>query len=680
MPFPNPLYISSTPLQWYFVDKGTAEAMAGGIVTFYEQDSQTTLKPIYQLDDSSPTGFSVLNNPIQLTAVGTFADNNGNDIIPYFYPFNLITGLPELYYVTVYNSAGVLQFTREDWPPNMAEASSIIIENEVLNFVANGQFLLHNNKPTTATIVTNESDTVSYIAPGGWTFEKESTSTSTDVVSFVRELTASSNPLVDANPRYYISIATNGTDANYSRKDLCLTFPDVNKFADNTLTFSWQGYASTGGTPTVEIILRQYFGTGSSTAPANGNIVETVIGTQIISSTNSIYNISIPFPPNTNDSVGPTIDNDYLQICLRLPNSAQTVLFTDFVLTPSVTEVTAFPQTPNDIFIEQSTIGYLPTPAYDGSDLYLPLVLTPQGTIADHSVVGQIIGKTQTTAVNNELLMNGATFVASAYSTIGIPYQRLMNYLLLNSSAISITQAGLTATLPANSVPMYGTGPNFVTLFNKAGAPTSFFVQLNTVAAGTAADVDTGWTFTATVANTTYTVSAVTVPTAGQYWTFTDGSLGLVYNVWYSIAGVGTAPIAPTGANIQVNLTGTPTIATTIAATLAAVNQYQFMILNTAGYFWRALDTTATIDLDAATRTIPGITFDTTKSTGANLASFENQAFLNHIHNIPTGDTGSGSNFNATLANSGTGATSTSPTGGDETRPVNLAINYFIKY
>ncbi len=693
----NPAYISSTPLQWYFVDKDLGTPLVGGIVTFYSQTNPTVLKPVYQLDNSSPTGFSVLNDPITLTAVGTFADDNGNDIIPYFYPFDA-DGNVELYYITVYSSGGVLQFTRMDWPPNMSEQSGQEVTNEIINYVANGQFLLHSDHQTTATVVTDETDTVAYIAQGGWTFEKESTSTSTDTVTFFRELTASNNPLIDANPRYYIQVATNGNDANYTRKDICLKFPDVNKFADNTLIFSWQGLATAGGSPTVEILLRQYFGTGSSTAASNGNIITTVIGTQIISVANSVYNIAITFPPNTADTVSPTVDNDYLQICLRLPNSAQTVQFTDFVLTPSVTTVTAFPQTPNADFIRDSTIGYLPTPNPSGYDLYLPLILTPQGTSPDYSVVGTIIGKTQApqNITGNELPMDGASYVASAYSTLGIPYQRLMNYLLLNSPAVSIAQGGLTATLDPGQVPMYGTGTNFVTLFNKSGAATSFFVQLNTVVAGTVADgaVPTGWTFTATVANTTYTVSNVGVPTAGQYWTFTDGLLGLVYNVWYSIAGVGTAPVAPTGANINVNLTGTPTAATTIAATLKAVNQYQFMIQNVAGTFWRALDTTGTIDLDAASRTIAGITFDTTQFTGAHMVSFETQAFLAHTHTETISPSGgdfysksyfaNGADHSAvTQDNTGTAITltgTTGSTGGTETRPYNLSIYWYIKY
>lgn len=167
----NPAYISSTPLQWFFINKDDASPLAGGIVTFYSQTNPTVLKPVYQLDNSSPTGFSILNDPITLTAVGTFADDNGNDIIPYFYPFDA-DGNVELYYITVYSSGGVLQFTRMDWPPNMSEGGGEEVTNEIINYVANGQFLLHNLFPTTATITTDETDTVSYIAQGGWTFEK----------------------------------------------------------------------------------------------------------------------------------------------------------------------------------------------------------------------------------------------------------------------------------------------------------------------------------------------------------------------------------------------------------------------------------------------------------------------------------------------------------------------------
>jgi hypothetical protein len=51
--------------------------------------------------------------------VGTYQDASGNDVVIYYYPYDLVTGDLELYYITVTDSAGTLQYTREAWPPNV---------------------------------------------------------------------------------------------------------------------------------------------------------------------------------------------------------------------------------------------------------------------------------------------------------------------------------------------------------------------------------------------------------------------------------------------------------------------------------------------------------------------------------------------------------------------------------
>ena len=52
MPALNPLVVQCPVLQYYFVDKDTAQAMSAGVVTFYEDNNRTVLKPVYQLSQS----------------------------------------------------------------------------------------------------------------------------------------------------------------------------------------------------------------------------------------------------------------------------------------------------------------------------------------------------------------------------------------------------------------------------------------------------------------------------------------------------------------------------------------------------------------------------------------------------------------------------------------------------
>ena len=89
MPIPDPRFIAQFPLQEQLFDKTDGTPLSGGIVTYYENNNRSVLKNVYQ-QIQQPDGtvsFIVLPNPITLTSIGTFADVNGNDIIPFLFPF-----------------------------------------------------------------------------------------------------------------------------------------------------------------------------------------------------------------------------------------------------------------------------------------------------------------------------------------------------------------------------------------------------------------------------------------------------------------------------------------------------------------------------------------------------------------------------------------------------------------
>lgn len=574
MAFPNTQYVTGPDLQMYFVDKDTGFPLANGIVTFYEQEDQSVLKPIFQLDNSSPTGFSELPNPIFLTSVGTFSDNNGNDIIPYFFPFNDV-GDEELYFVKVQSSGGVLQFTRQDWPPNFASNVNPDETNTNINYVTNGQFLLHNDNPIIQTVTNIGTNTVVYTAPGGWTFEKESTSTSTDTISYIRQISSSSDPNIDANPRYFWRLTTTGVDANYLRKDLCITFPDVNKFAGiadavtSFYTISFQGQALSGGEPIVDIRIRKFFGSGgSASTDISKGTIEFVPG-------ENLYNFPFQFGSNEGDTVG-ALDTDFIQIALRFPNSAQVIQLTDFVITPGDTIVAGFPQTPNADFIRDATIGWLPTPAHDGSDLYLPIVLTPQGTITDRSVIGEVVAE-QSLAnytgslnnISNKLLADGSQYLMAGISPLGIPYSRL-------GSTYTVTAAGF-------SFPMYGTGLNFATMGKFDANASEMGIVNNQSGSGVPASegtAPTGFSFRPLMLETAQ--SNVFINRGGNTFTFCRSS-DLVMADGASSTGIIFTPV-------RIGLTGNYNVyiidTQLVNATIMAGTYFTFTANATSYYCW----------------------------------------------------------------------------------------------
>jgi hypothetical protein len=683
-------YVTAPSLEMYFVSKDTGLPLTNGTVWFFADNDRTIMKSVFELSGVQPNyTYTPLPNPVTLSSVGTFQDGSGVNVIPYYYPFDS-AGNVQLYYIEVYDMNGVLQFTREGWP-NFTAASSPSNQNAT-NFVPNPQFILHNDAPLNMPLSGPQTKTtLNYggsigsqdiwaIAPGGWTFQKNTGSTSVDSVTFPRFDAAVTNP--GGNPRYAVDITTTvaGSDAT---KDLVLTFPDVNSFASPSQAYNlfFEGISNNNtNINNVEIIVRKYFGVGGSAT------TETPISTITLTTAWAIYNTPIIFGTNIASTIGPN-DDDFVQIIIRLPpTGVQSASFTDFALTLGDAPLTEFPPSSITQQIEDSTIGWLEAPLpTDGSGFYLPVVLTPQGSTYDLSEVGVIVAKFQlsTNPVNNELFMNGSTYVSSAYSSLGIPYSRLSNFLMNNSSAISVSNGTGLSTLPAGYIPLFGTGPNFVSIFINATAG-KFDLNMNTSSVSNGADNGTSG-FTNASADPLYVFTVPAVPTAGTFFSFTVATGGTkVYNVWFTVNGAGTAPTTPTGANIKVSLITGDTVATTIAKIAKAVNGYQFMLINLQGYFLRGLDTTGTIDPDAASRTSLGIYDNLNRWTGAFLATVEPAAFASHVHPplAPTSTISGigGGNSSFTSGGNRSDVLSTGPAGGSETRPINIAVNYFIKY
>lgn len=115
-------YIDYYPLgclENYFVDKTTGLPLAGGKIYVYRNYDKSTLKKIYKIigDPESPS-FTELSNPLILSAVGTIVDENGQNIVPYIYPYDIFGGV-QLAYIRVCNANDVLQFERSFVPARL---------------------------------------------------------------------------------------------------------------------------------------------------------------------------------------------------------------------------------------------------------------------------------------------------------------------------------------------------------------------------------------------------------------------------------------------------------------------------------------------------------------------------------------------------------------------------------
>lgn len=467
MAFNPTQYVIAPSLQSYFVDKLTGEPLDGGQVYFYKDNDRTEFKDIYQLTGTYGSySYVALPNPITLSSVGTIQDDDGNDIIPYYHPY-ADNGEIELYYVVVKASDGTPQWTREAWP-NTSGQNSPDSGNESLNYIPNGQFLSHTDLPNTGLINNANSETI--LAQGGWTFNRpaDGGSTAIDNVTFVRDSEYSNSP--SASPRYKIKIVSSASSSD-TYKDLRIKFRDVNKFASPDQIYQFSFWAEAVSAFNVGIYIIKNYGTGSSASTSQS------FGTITIPTNGEQFSSSLVFGTISGVTVS-ELNDDNVQIAIRFPTGqAFSVELTDFVLEQGEVPVTEFPQTPDSDFLSHGVAGWMPTPAYDGSDLYLPLVLTREGLTFDNSQIGRIYSTVNAVSTtSNEILCDGNAYVTANYSDLGVPYSRLQTKLW-NSTF---------------KFPIYGTGDDYLSTYAATSLDTKLIINTNKISTGTIAAPSNG--------------------------------------------------------------------------------------------------------------------------------------------------------------------------------------------
>jgi len=597
----NANYMIAPSLQDYFVNKTTGLPLSGGFVYFYQDNNRSSLKTVYELVDggSSNYSYAALPNPVTLSAVGTMADNAGNDIIPYYYPYDS-NGNVQLYYIYVTDANGVEQFTRSAWPNLVAQTE---MATNFENFMSNGQFT-YNSPPNG-----NVSAATTFVAPGGWIYDRSTGASDTDNVSFPRFNEYTQDP--ENAPRYAANIQCLSA-GNATYKYFGARFYNVNTFASDTQEYTLGFYALASSSFTMNVYVRKYFGTGGSpTSTVTTNVGSVVIPT---SYGNAPYALSFTFGGNESYSLG-TNNDDYVDVLLGLPlSTAFSVSVTDMMLVLGEQTSLSYPVETASQQAYQSFVGSQAINTYQSyANNYLPVVYSPNGYIPFSGDVGRIVSRVQTTAPIGELPLTGGTYVYSNTSSDLIPYSRLGN-ILWNSSANEY---------------IWGTGSNFVTALISTGATADVMLFGNEGGSSQVAAADgatsTGFTFTticsAKSAAIPYNVQAVfagsaysngfivrgivggsvtavnagtssfsvsqyrnnnfeyqffsVVPiagsglTGGDYFTFSNTTTN--YYVWFKNNGSGADP-APGGTGIQVNILSTDSITDVSQKIVGALN------------------------------------------------------------------------------------------------------------
>lgn len=354
------LLIAAPMLQDYLVDNATGLPLANGTITMFQDNSRTTLKNwYYQSGTPGAYTYITLPNPLTLSGVGTIQDPNGNDTIPFYYPYSETDNItPQPYFVNVVNSNGQQQFTRQNFPFNPNAGTSPTTSSTFKNYIVNGEFYrnkgsinvssikqalicpdqhdgfltIPGSAATSATQLTNYSDTQ---------FLKNTTD-ATDSVTF-NKLPLGTVFANDIAPEFYLNLTCSvaGTDTQ-KLVQIPIALHIQNLQQQNAVITFWARVNS--GSSTITLSLFQFLGSGAvSATPA-------VLNTFTLNSSWQKFSVKFQFPTVAGLTLGNGGDDAwFLQI--NYPTSST---FNIDIAKPSLYLGTQFPS--ND-FISYSTIA-----------------------------------------------------------------------------------------------------------------------------------------------------------------------------------------------------------------------------------------------------------------------------------------------------------------------------------
>lgn len=323
-------YVQASPPLWYMVG---LDGLAAGGAQLFTYDSLTRLpKAVYQ----DPAGALAYPNPIIFDLNGTAG--------PFYWQVNS-SDPDDSYYIEAFDSAGNPLWEENNFPSVASGGGGDVTEYlSFTNYITNNQFINHiaptanpvgvtnlviapsNHKGFTPALINPIVGTYGVLGPD-IRFIKNNTS-ATDQITF--PLFALDNaPLTgDITPVDYIRYQCTNTPTGETYKNF--QFPitqKVKNLSGAAMTFTlWA--AVTSSDATINIYLRQYYGSGTG---STGD-TRTLIGSCSLTTTWTPFNIQFNVPSVADGSLGTTglqTDDDAVYLQIEMPLDAPCdVLFT----------------------------------------------------------------------------------------------------------------------------------------------------------------------------------------------------------------------------------------------------------------------------------------------------------------------------------------------------------------
>lgn len=315
--------------KWYIADL-TGKPLGGGYLATFSNLNHSILNPVFT-DASGATTWPYVTIP-NVGKLGILFDDNGSQG-PFYFQLN--AAVPQqLYYLEVYDSSGVLQWTINNFTPNSGGGSGPIITTALnLNNLVTNSIMLRNYVGNTP-VATSQ---FMRIAPGAHSglsktpanagpdivFLKNN-STATDTLTFVNFAQGETFPNGEPTPLNYLRYSC--TIAGSAETQKCVQYPithGVQNIQNQAVTVTIFARCTAGNT-SLTLNWLQFFGDGPSAS------LSTPVAIQTVTLTANWQKIVI-VPPGANvpSTTGKTIGecgNDGLFLQVQYPFSATTTM------------------------------------------------------------------------------------------------------------------------------------------------------------------------------------------------------------------------------------------------------------------------------------------------------------------------------------------------------------------
>lgn len=289
---------------WYFSDL-TGKPLAGGKLYSYSSINPTQSKPIYQ----DPAGVNEYPNPIIFDETGTIG--------PLYFQLDSDDG-DDLYFIQILDKNDNLVRQIDQYPIGSGGGGGTVnTVQKIENIFVNSSFISNidstGTQPiTNGTFLSSSAHTGLYYPD--LTFIQSGSSNAQDKVTFL-QFGLGLNPLSpDFSPAYYMNYTCLNSPSGEVYKGIRIPISQfVNTLANQIFTFVVYARTNGGGANTLNVQLRQYFGTGGSPSPDQiTNLTPTPI---TMTSSFVLYSIGFSVPSvatkiqgNSND------DGTYIEI------------------------------------------------------------------------------------------------------------------------------------------------------------------------------------------------------------------------------------------------------------------------------------------------------------------------------------------------------------------------------